>query len=183
MSHGIEVRFPFRILLPMVVCIPPLLAAQTVQVGGADVVHLTRAATNHGKQPEFRSVTLLPGRGMNVFQITADIPGKGETPLLKSPSVAEAARQLTGTGKDRWGNLNHSFGRAVLIPFSSRITGELSADRELVTTHWHDTTITLPANSGTFAVHGLLNEEKAQDLRTIQTAGGETETAVIHAGG
>jgi aldose 1-epimerase len=182
MNRLTELRFLVRILLPMVVCSTPLLAAQAVPVGGADVVHLKRAATSHGKQPEFLSVTLLPGRGMNVFQITADIPGRGETPLLKSPSVEEAARQLTGTGKDRWGNLNHSFGGAFLIPFSSRITGELSADGELVTTKWQGATITLPANSGKFAVHGLLNEEKAQDLRTIQTAGGQTETAVIHAG-
>ena len=158
MSRGPELRFLVRILLPMVVCSSLLLPAHAVPVGGTEVVHLKRAATSHGKRPEFLSVTLLPGRGMNVFQITADIPGRGETSVLKSPSVEEAARQLSGTGKDRWGNLNHSFGGAFLIPFSSRITGELSADGELVTTSWHGTTITLPANSGKFAVHGLLNE-------------------------
>src|ERR1700722_1525879 len=87
MNRLTELRFLVRILLPMVVCSTPLLAAQAVPVGGADVVHLKRGATSHGKQPEFLSVTLLPGRGMNVFQITADIPGRGETPLLKSPSV------------------------------------------------------------------------------------------------
>jgi aldose 1-epimerase len=166
----------------MVICGVPLLAAQGVQVGGMEVVHLRRAATHHGKKPEFLSLTLLPGRGMNVFQITADIPGRGEISVLKSPPVAEAARQLTGIGKDRWGNLNHSFGGAFLIPFSSRISGEVSADGERVSTSWHGTTITLPANSGKYAVHGLLNEEKAQDLRTIKTADGQTETAVIHAG-
>ena len=100
--------------------------------------------------------------------------------MLKSPSVEEAASLLTGTGKDRWGNLNHSFGGAFLIPFSSRITGELSADGEMVTTNWHGASIRLPANSGKYAVHGLLNELKAQDLQTIKTADGPTETAVIH---
>jgi aldose 1-epimerase len=168
-------------LIMMAFCAPMLLA-QDVRVGGMDVVHLQRAATSHGKKPEFLSLTLLPGRGMNVFQITADIPGRGDTPVLKSPSVEEVARVLTGIGKDRWGNLNHSFGGAFLIPFSSRITGELSADGEMVTTNWHGTSIRLPANSGKYAVHGLLNELKAQDLRTIKTADGPTETAVIHAG-
>jgi aldose 1-epimerase len=177
-----ELRLLLRALLLITACSAAPVSAQTVLVGGMDVVHLKRPATSHGKKPEFLSVTLLPGRGMNVFQITADIPGRGETTLLKSPAVEDAALQLTGAGKDRWGNLNHSFGGAFLIPFSSRITGELSADGELVTTRWHSTTITLPANSGKYAVHGLLNEEKAQDLRTIKTADGETETAVIRAG-
>jgi aldose 1-epimerase len=174
-------RMKISVLL-MIALSAPMLPAQAVQAGGMEVVHLQRAATHHGKKAEFLSLTLLPGRGMNVFQITADIPGSGETSVLKSPPVVEAARQLTGTGKDRWGNLNHSFGGAFLIPFSSRITGELSEDGETVTTSWHGAKIELPANSGKFAVHGLLNEEKAQDLRTIKTADGQTETAVIHAG-
>jgi len=40
-----------------------------------------------GTMPEFLSVTMLPGRGMNVLQIKAYIPGKGEVNLLASPSV------------------------------------------------------------------------------------------------
>ena len=53
-----------------------------MQIGGEDVLTLTRKATNSGSKPEFLSVTLLPGRGMNMFQVTAAIPGKGEIPLL-----------------------------------------------------------------------------------------------------
>jgi aldose 1-epimerase len=153
-----------------------------VQVGGADVVRLERRSTSHGRKLEFLSVTLFPGRGMNAFQITGNIPGKGETVLLKSPSVEEAARQLTGEGKDRLGVLNHSFGGAFLIPFSSRITGEVSADGHFLSTKWRGRTITLPLNSGTYATHGLVNTEKAEDLKTSKTADGETETGVIHAG-
>jgi aldose 1-epimerase len=153
-----------------------------IQVGGEDVVRLDRKAASHGRKLEFLSVTLFPGRGMNTFQITANIPSKGETPLLKSPSVEEAARQLTSTGKDRLGVLNHSFGGAFLIPFSSRITGELSADGHFLQTAWQGKTITLPLNSGTYATHGLLNTKQAEDLRTSKTADGETETGVIHAG-
>jgi aldose 1-epimerase len=182
LEGGAMIRHMKISLLMMTALSAPMLLAQGVQVGGMEVVHLQREPTHHGKKAEFLSLTLLPGRGMNVFQITADIPGRGETSVLKSPPVEEAARQLTGAGKDRWGNLNHSFGGAFLIPFSSRITGELSADGETVTTSWRGAKIQLPANSGKFAVHGLLNEEKAQDLQTIKTADGQTETAVIHAG-
>jgi len=89
-----------------------------------------RKSTGQGAQPEFLSIQLLPGRGLNVFQIIGSIPGKGETNLLKSPPVPVAAQQLTGEGEDAYGNLNHSFGGAFLIPFSSRLSGELSADKK-----------------------------------------------------
>ena len=82
------------------------------QIGGSDVLTLARKATSGGGKPEFLSVTLFPGRGMNMFQVTAAIPGKGEIPLLHSPSIKDAAGLLTGTGKDqlaRWvpGHLRH----------------------------------------------------------------------------
>ncbi len=59
-----------------------------LKIGGENVLTLARKATNNGSKPEFLSVTLLPGRGMNMFQVTAAIPGKGEIPLLHSPSIA-----------------------------------------------------------------------------------------------
>lgn len=150
-------------------------------VGGLVPVTLHRKATGSGL--EFLSIQLLPGRGLNVFQITGNLPAKGETSLLKSPSVEVAATQLTGHGDDAHGNLNHSFGGAFLIPFSSRLSGDLSADKQTVTAHWHGKPIALPNDFlGHYAVHGLLNQLKAQDMRVTDTAKGQTLTAVIHAG-
>ena len=40
---------------------------------------------------------------MNLFQITGNVPGHGVTELLKSPSVAEAAAKLNGTGDELMG--------------------------------------------------------------------------------
>jgi aldose 1-epimerase len=158
-------------------------AAANPQVGGADVVTLKRLPTPNSDKPQFLSVTMFPGRGMNVFQITANLPGKGEVPLLKSPSVAEAARQLNGTGEDAFGNLNHSFGGAFLIPFTSRIGGDLSPDGKTLTANWQGHPITLPVDfMNKYAVHGLINQSKAEDLQTQTTPDGQTETAVIHAG-
>ncbi len=153
------------------------------QVGGRDVVTLVRKPSRHRNRLQFLSLTLFPGRGMNVFQITANIPGKGEVRLLKSPSLAEAAGLLNGTGPDEFGNLNHSFGGAFLIPFSSRIGGELSPDGRTVNANWHGHAIHLPMDfMGKYAVHGLINQTKAENLRTLATADGETVTGVIHAG-
>jgi len=87
-----------------------------IQIGGEDVVTLARKATNSGSKPEFLSVTLLPGRGMNMLQVTAAVPGKGEIPLLRSPSVQDAAKLLNGTGRDQQGNMAFSMGGAFLIP-------------------------------------------------------------------
>jgi galactose mutarotase-like enzyme len=148
-----------------------------------DVVRLQRKATSSGKKLEFLSITILPGRGMNVFQITANIPGKGETPLLLSPSLEEAAQQMTGTDKDKWGNLSTSFGGAFLIPWASRISGELDADGQYLTATWQDKKVKLPVNyQGKYSTHGLIRETKAEGLHTQNITNGQVETGVIHAG-
>jgi len=164
-------------------------------IGGMPPLRLERKATGQraknnqgtkngqGAKREFTSITLLPGRGLNTFQITANLPGKGETELLRSPSLDEAAQKLNGQGDDAFGNLNHSFGGAFLIPFTSRAGGELSADKSLVNVVWHGKTIHLPNDYlGHYSVHGLLNMMKAEDVHVRNTRDGQTLTAVIHAG-
>ncbi len=158
-------------------------AAEPPLVGGMPPLRMERKATSHGARREFTSVTLLPGRGLNTFQITANLPGRGETELLRSPSLEVAAQQLNGQGDDAFGNLNHSFGGAFLIPFTSRAGGELSPDKSIVNVVWHGKTIHLPNDYlGHYSVHGLLNMMKAENLHVTKTPGGPTLTAVIHAG-
>jgi aldose 1-epimerase len=158
-------------------------AAESPLIGGMPPLRLERKPTAHGARREFTSITLLPGRGLNTFQITANLPGKGETELLRSPSLDEAAQKLNGQGEDAFGNLNHAFGGAFLIPFTSRAGGELSADKSLVSVQWHGKTLRLPNDYlGHYAVHGLLNMMKAEDLHVTDTPDGQTLTAVIHAG-
>ncbi len=163
-----------------------------LQIGGEAPVTLHRAATSHGTKPEFLSLTFLPGLGMNVFQITADIPGNGEISLLASPTLEELVSRLNGAaGKS--GGLGASFGTAFLIPFPNRIFGQRSADGSSVITEWHGRTLALPANpqvrdpsapsSQTGVVmHGLIFNDQAQDLHIEKTVGGQTASAVIHAG-
>jgi aldose 1-epimerase len=162
---------------------PPIVQTNPLLVGGLAPVTLRRAHTAKDTGPEFLSVQLLPGRGLNVFQITGWLPGKGETNLLKSPAVDAAAKVLNGQGEDVQGNLNHSFGGAFLIPFSSRLSGTLSEDKETVTADWQGKSIRLPNDFlGKYAVHGLVNQLKAEDIHVARTATGRVLTAVIHAG-
>lgn len=169
--------------------VPAAAASAPLKIGGEDVVTLSRKATSGGGKPEFLSVTLLPGRAMNMFQVTAAIPGKGEIPLLHSPSIQEAASKLTGTGPDALGNLSFSLGGAFLVPYPNRIIGEPSSDGKSVVTQWRGHTLALPANfpskrpgGPVVAIHGLINKMPVEDLKTENTADGQTISGVIHAG-
>lgn len=154
-----------------------------IKVGGRNVITLTRKSTQHGRKREFLSVTLFPGRGMNVFQVTAMIPGKGEVQLLESPSVAEAAKVMTGTGPDKFGKMSTSFGGAFFVPYGSRIFGTLSASGKSVLAEWHGHTLALPPNvQGKISGTGLIREAQVGDIRTQQTRDGEIATGVLHAG-
>ncbi len=53
------------------------------QPGGQEAAVLMRTRPAGDSTPEFLSATILPGRGMNVLQITAYLPGKGEVNLMK----------------------------------------------------------------------------------------------------
>jgi galactose mutarotase-like enzyme len=140
---------------------------------------------------EFLSVTVLPGRGMNVFQITANVPGKGEIPIFASPTLEEAAAKLNGGPDDQNGNesfLNN--GAPFLVPYPNRIIGPVSPDGTTITTKWHGKTITLPANwhnsndptKDKHAMHGLILASQTQDVQTQSIPDGQTLTGVIHAG-
>lgn len=119
-------------------------------VGGRKAIELRRLQSGDGSKPEFLSVTLLPGRGMNVFQITAYLPGRGEVPLLASPSLADAVKILNGGPEDLHGNKSFSMGGAFLFPFANRILGPLSVDKQTgehyVTATWHGRSVQLLAN-------------------------------------
>ena len=164
-------------------------AAAVTQIGGEDIVHLQRKATSNGAKPEFLSATIFPGRGMNLVQITANIPGKGEVQVLASPSIEDAAAKLNGGPLDANGNASFSFGGAFLVPYPNRIRGKLSDDGKTITTEWNGKPLTLPANfagkkpgAEKHAIHGLILTSKAEDVKTETTADGQTVTGVIHAG-
>ncbi len=134
------------------------------QIGGQKVVVLRRKHSTDGTRPEFLSVTLLPGRGMNVFQITAYLPGKGEVPLLVSPSLQDAAPLLNATSSDK--DINESFmmGGAFLFPFANRILGPATADGKHILATWHGHIVRLRANwhgSVPQALHGQMLTAKA----------------------
>jgi len=162
-------------------------AQDVTEIGGQKIVTLTRKATSTTK-PEFTSVVILPGRGMEIQQITANFPGKGSVEVLASPDLATSKKMLDEQD-DENGDLGYRLGSAFLVPYPNRIRGPLSADGKTLTTEWQGHTITLPANNigknpgaERHAMHGLILKAKTDDVKVTKTAGGEQVTGVIHAG-
>ena len=179
-------RFTIFVVFPAILACTALRAwPEQTEINGQQVVTLKRAATSGGARPEFLSATILPGRGMNLLQITASIPGKGVIDVFATPPIDEVAKALAD---DPFGNMSFStFGGAYLVPYANRIRGPLSADGKSITAAWQGKTLSLPANwSGKnhgaerHSIHGLILKRKADDLKIAPD--GTSVTAVIHAG-
>jgi galactose mutarotase-like enzyme len=147
-------------------------------------VHLSRSATTIGKGAELLSVTLLPGRGMNVFQITAMVPGHGEVPLLVSPPLADAAAILTGDHDDANGIASTTLGGALLLPWAQSISGTPTGTPGLLETNWLGHRLTFPAESprSMMSVEGLLLNRGADSVRSSMLPDGQSALATFHAG-
>jgi galactose mutarotase-like enzyme len=158
-----------------------------MEIGSEKVVTITRTAVST-KKPEFTSITLAPGRGMEIIQITANFPGKGDVNVLASPDLAVAKRMLD-VADDAFGNLGYRLGAAFLAPYPNRIRGKLAADGKTLTTAWEGHTLTLPANNigrlptaERHAMHGLILKAKVSDVQVKKLPGGEQVVGILHAG-
>jgi aldose 1-epimerase len=156
--------------------------AAIAKPGGQDVIFLQRSQLPGGAGPEFLSATLLPGRGMNVLQITAYLPQKGEVPLLASPPLAEATRLMNGTGSDETGGESLAMGGAIEVPWAGVMSGTTAADRQNLTTVWRGRHLSLPiAEGSSMAMGGLLLRMASNSVTTnVMPDGGEAQ-ATFHA--
>ena len=162
-------------------------AQDVTEIGGQKIVTLTRKPTSTTK-PEFTSITVMPGRGMEVLQITANFPGRGNVDVLASPDPA-GAKKMLDEGDTANGDLGYRLGSAFLVPYPNRIRGKLSADGKTLTTQWQGHTITLPANNigknpgaEQHAMHGLILKAHTDNVAEKAIPGGKEVTGVIHAG-
>jgi aldose 1-epimerase len=152
--------------------------------GGQDPIRLSRSATSIGKGVELISATFLPGRGMNVFQVTALIPGHGEVSLLVSPLLASAPGLLNGQDDDANGSASTTVGGAVLLPWAQRLSGTSTSTQGMLSTNWNGKRLSFPAeNSGSnMSVEGLLLARAADTVKSDVLPDGQSVVAVFHAG-
>lgn len=125
---------------------------------------------------------------MNLFQITAWIPGKGEVQVIHSPSLEEASKVLGGPG-DPFGTNSFSFGAAFLAPFANRIIGPLSNGDKTVSFSWDGHPMTLDANwkgknpqAIPHAIHGLILPARADDVQETTSNEAQSVSGTIHGG-
>ncbi|MGD0631404.1 MAG: aldose 1-epimerase [Terracidiphilus sp.] len=190
MKQLIQALCSLSAALPFMVAallIPAARAQEIMELNGEKIVTISRVPSDPTR-PELTSVTVAPGRGMEVLQITANFPGKGNVDVLASPDLAGIKNMLDVQDTPN-GDLGYRLGAAFLVPYPNRIRGKLSADSQTLTTEWRGHTITLPANNigklptaERHAMHGLILKAKTDDVKQQSGTGGGTVTGVIHAG-
>jgi aldose 1-epimerase len=160
-----------------------------VQIGGKPAVELSLPKPADTSQPYFVSVDVLPGRGMNIFQIRAFIPGKGVVDVLSAPSLHEAAVLMNGGPDDAYATQSFKMGGAILVPFANRIRGKLSADEKTLQTTILGKTVTLDANwigklptAEYHAMHGLIMGRAMDSVNTHVDAGQASVIGLLDAG-
>ncbi len=159
-----------------------------IVIGEEPVVTLQRPPVTDRVKPQFLQAIFLPGRGMAVLQIKANLPGKGEIDVLNAPPLAEA-EQLLNKQDDEFGNEIFKIGGAILLPFANRIRGDPSPDGKTITTIILGRKITLPANwSGSqpgaerHSIHGLMRKSHFEDVVSRNGVENSAVSAKLHAG-
>lgn len=175
-------RGHYQRLRSHVVTVDPGVAGPTGPGGQPPLV--IRRTVSTTSQPELLSATLLPGRGMNVLQITASIPGHGELPLLFSPDLAAISQSLTASGADAYGAVSSTFGGAIAVPWARQLAGVATANRSVLQGVWQGQRLTFPAatDSSNLSTEGLLLNRGADSVETSSVPGGKVAQAVFHGG-
>jgi len=152
--------------------------------GSQDPIELHRQRNVSDSYPEFLSATLLPGRGFNLWQLTAFLPGHGVVPLLISPPVSKAANLLSGSGPDSNGSASTDFGGAFLAPWAAQLTGGPSAASGYLQTQWQGDRLSFPSitSGSSFSTEGLLLARGADAVQTKVLSDGQSAQATFHAG-
>ncbi len=168
--------------------VPSSAQSAPVSIGGEPVITLQRPASNDKEKPHFLDATIAPGRGMNLLQLRAYLPGKGEVSLLNPASLSEEKKTLD-EGDDEFGNKGFQVGAGLLLPYANRIRGKLSADGKTITTNIAGKTVSLPANwhgknpgAEVLAMHGLILSAKFTDVHEKNGAKESRVSALFHGG-
>lgn len=161
----------------------------SVLVGGKPAIVLERSLPQSPNQAVLSRVVLLPGRGMNIYQVRAYLPGLGEVDLFTAPPVEEAPKLLNGGPEDFYGNKSFTVGGAILIPYANRIRGRFLEKERAIETRIGDRIMRLPANwkgkrpeAEPHAMHGLILDQPFQNVQLSSDVTSAAVKAELHAG-
>jgi galactose mutarotase-like enzyme len=157
------------------------------EINGAKLVILERRTTEPPpSEVVIDRVTVVPGMGFSILQITAYVPGRGEVDLLKAPDVAEAARIYREAPADR--NRTTNFGAGIFAPYGGTDGGTVSSDGRTVAVSVAGKQLALPVNVGDgnephFAIHGFLHTKRVVVTQLHGDDRGASLDATLDAGG
>ena len=136
--------------------------AEAGLIGGQPAL-VIRAAPREPGPPAFIEATVLPGRGMMLWQARIRQANGEIIDAIASPSLSLAGQILDGGADDFAGNASFRFGGAILAPYANRLRGRPSKVGRTLDTEVAGTTVTLPRNWGgqapgaeQYAMHGLI---------------------------
>ncbi|HEV2421373.1 MAG TPA: aldose 1-epimerase [Candidatus Acidoferrales bacterium] len=162
--------------------------ASSILIGGEPAVTLVRPRPADQSKPSFLEAAVLPGNGMNLLQVKAYLPGKGDIDLLAAPSLPEA-KNLLENQNDAFGNKSFSMGGAILLPYPNRIRGKLSADGKTIETMIDGKMMSLPANwkgkkpgAEVHAMHGLIMSAHFEDVKEHNGPAESVVSGLFHGG-
>jgi aldose 1-epimerase len=166
---------------------PPPQSGGAVLIGGEPAIILTRSRSLEANKPQFLGAVFLPGMGMNLLQLKAYLPDRGDVDLLSTMDLSAAKTFLeTGNG---FGNNSFATGAAFLLPYAGRIRGRLSPDGKTISTIIDGRRLLLPANwhgpepgAELVGMNGLILTSKFQDVRQHNGPTESTVSAKLHAG-
>lgn len=171
---------------------PPVQEQQSgpILIGGQAPVILTRQRSLDANKPQFLQAVMLPGAGMNLFQLKAYIPGKGDIDLISTTDLATAAPLLNSlaTGSQP-ANSTLAMGAPFFVPFAGLIRGTVSPDGKTIGTVVDGHRAWLPANwhspdapAEAASVNGLIGASQFRVLSQRNAADKSTVFTTLRAG-
>jgi aldose 1-epimerase len=161
---------------------------EPISIGGEPVVTLTRPRLPGQSKPQFLEAVVLPGVGMNLLQLKAYFPGKGDIQVLTTMELPDAKKFLE-TDNDEFGTNSFRIGAAMLLPFANRIRGKLSDDGKTISTTILGHPFSLPANfhgknpgAELHSIHGFIYDAKFEDVKQNNGPIESTVSAILRGG-
>lgn len=147
-----------------------------ISIGGHPVIALTQPPPAEQSRPAIIAAEIVPGMGMNVYQLRAWLPGKGVVDMLEAPPIEKATHSArTGGG--------------LLLPWANRIRGKLSADANTLEVIALGKKLLLPANrkgkepnAERHSIHGLFLSRAMDKVNTRADAVQAAVTGSLDAG-
>jgi aldose 1-epimerase len=162
-----------------------------LRIGGENVVQLKRDRNTQSDKPQILEAHILPGRGMNIYQLKAFFPYIGMVDMLMSPPLPEAKTIFDNAAAedDFNGNLSFKYGGAILVPYAGRIRGKFFPNEKVIETTIGSSTVRLPANgigkrpaSERHSINGLILKTAPQEVTLDSNFERASATGVLDVG-